>query len=125
MKRPLFVVAVLTMIGTAAAHAQPAPSPTPSEGLELLKQVAKSVAGAFDKIADVSNWVKVVTQTEKILRDADFLLMRCRRVCSSRFSKRHPSKATRRFKTFGQVCWRPHHNRPIRFHRRLSRRSNS
>jgi outer membrane lipoprotein-sorting protein len=46
MKRPLFVVAVLTMIGAATAHAQPAPSPTPSEGLELLKQVAQHYADA-------------------------------------------------------------------------------
>ena len=46
MKRPLFVVAVLTMIGAAAALAQSAPSPTPSEGLELLKQVAQHYADA-------------------------------------------------------------------------------
>jgi hypothetical protein len=42
MERPPFVVAALTaltMIGTAAAFAQSAPSTSSSEGLELLKQV--------------------------------------------------------------------------------------
>jgi hypothetical protein len=46
MRRPPFAYAVLTMIGAASAFAQPAPSPTPSEGLELLKQVAKRYAEA-------------------------------------------------------------------------------
>jgi len=42
MKRPLFAVAVLTIIGAASAFAQSAASPNTSEGLELLKQVAQS-----------------------------------------------------------------------------------
>ncbi len=46
MRRPPFVFGALTMIGAAAAFAQPAPSPSPSEGLELLKQVAQHYADA-------------------------------------------------------------------------------
>jgi len=46
MRRPLFVVAVWTIIGATTAFAQSAPSPTPSEGLELLKQVAQHYADA-------------------------------------------------------------------------------
>jgi thiol-disulfide isomerase/thioredoxin len=45
MRRPPFVLAVLTMIG-AAGLAQSAPSPSPSDGLELLKQVAQHYAEA-------------------------------------------------------------------------------
>jgi thiol-disulfide isomerase/thioredoxin/outer membrane lipoprotein-sorting protein len=49
MRRPLFEVAALTalsMIGAAAAFAQPAPSTSSSEGLELLKQVAQQYVDA-------------------------------------------------------------------------------
>jgi thiol-disulfide isomerase/thioredoxin len=46
MRRPPFVVAVLTMVAATAAFAQPAPSPSTSEGLELLKQVAQRYAEA-------------------------------------------------------------------------------
>ncbi len=46
MERPLFVVAVLTMIGAAAMFAQSAPSPSTSEGLELLNQAAQRYADA-------------------------------------------------------------------------------
>ncbi len=46
MRRPLFTVAVLTMVGAGMALAQPAPSTSPSEGLELLKQVAQHYAEA-------------------------------------------------------------------------------
>jgi hypothetical protein len=46
MERPLFVVAVLTMIGAAAVFAQSAPSPSTSEGLELLNHAAQRYADA-------------------------------------------------------------------------------
>jgi hypothetical protein len=46
MRRQLSVFAVLTIIGAAAVFAQTAASPTPSEGLELLKQVAQQYADA-------------------------------------------------------------------------------
>jgi thiol-disulfide isomerase/thioredoxin len=46
MRRPLFVIAVLTMIGVAAVFAQSAPSPSTSEGLELLNQAAQRYADA-------------------------------------------------------------------------------
>ena len=46
MERPLFVVAVLTMIGAAAVFGQSAPSPSTSEGLELLNQAAQRYADA-------------------------------------------------------------------------------
>lgn len=46
MRRPLFTVAVLTMIGAEVVFAQSAPSPGPSEGLELLKHVAQHYAEA-------------------------------------------------------------------------------
>jgi thiol-disulfide isomerase/thioredoxin len=46
MRRPLFVVAVLTMIGAAAVFAQSAPSPSISEGLELLNQAAQRYTDA-------------------------------------------------------------------------------
>jgi thiol-disulfide isomerase/thioredoxin/outer membrane lipoprotein-sorting protein len=46
MRRQLSFLAVLTIIGTAAVLAQTAAPPTPSEGLELLKQVAQQYADA-------------------------------------------------------------------------------
>jgi thiol-disulfide isomerase/thioredoxin len=46
MRRQLLVFAMLTIIGAAAAFAQTAASPTPSEGLELLQQVAHQYADA-------------------------------------------------------------------------------
>jgi outer membrane lipoprotein-sorting protein len=41
MRRPLCVVAVMTMIGVAPVFAQSAPSPSTSEGPELLNQAAR------------------------------------------------------------------------------------
>jgi thiol-disulfide isomerase/thioredoxin len=46
MRRPLFVVAVLTMIGVAPVFAQSGPSPSTSEGLELLNQAAQRYTDA-------------------------------------------------------------------------------
>jgi outer membrane lipoprotein-sorting protein len=46
MRRPLFIIAALTMIGAGGVFAQSAPSPSTSEGLELLKQVAQHYAEA-------------------------------------------------------------------------------
>jgi thiol-disulfide isomerase/thioredoxin len=46
MRRQLSVFAVLTIIGAVPAFAQTAASPAPSEGLELLKQVAQQYADA-------------------------------------------------------------------------------
>ena len=46
MRCPPFVFGALTMIGAAAAFAQSAPSPSTSEGLELLKHVAQHYADA-------------------------------------------------------------------------------
>jgi thiol-disulfide isomerase/thioredoxin/outer membrane lipoprotein-sorting protein len=46
MRRQLSVFAVLTIIGAATVFAQTVASPTPSEGLELLKQVAQQYADA-------------------------------------------------------------------------------
>jgi thiol-disulfide isomerase/thioredoxin len=46
MRRQLSVFAVLTIISAAAVFAQTAASPTPPEGLQLLKQVAQQYADA-------------------------------------------------------------------------------
>ncbi|WP_051979612.1 TlpA disulfide reductase family protein [Edaphobacter aggregans] len=54
MRRPLFVVAVLTMVAATAAFAQPTPSPGPSEGLELLKRVAQHYAEAKSYYIEVA-----------------------------------------------------------------------
>ena len=55
MRRPLFVIAVLTMIGVAAVFAQSAPSPSTSEGLELLNQAAQNLMATAQSMESGNN----------------------------------------------------------------------
>lgn len=70
MRRSPFAYAVLTMIGAASAFAQPAPSPPPSEGLELLKQVAKPLCGGKVLLHRVSGREYIKQRIQSLLATA-------------------------------------------------------